>query len=265
MRADHSTIRRPMSSTVSPTLAWMSLTLPCGRNRAGTPISRVGDIDVGRPKRLRDPGPDPAVDDAVLDRDDQPGLPGQLEQRRVDRGDPPRVDDPDGEAGAAHRADRFEDSRSPSPRPRPRARRPGVGVGLGQHIDAADRGGRPGCRRRAAFSGTAATVGPSAWATASRSSARSVGSSRGAAIRMPGTMPSSARSHMPLWLAPSSPVRPARSRTTVTGRRCSATSIISWSNARLRKVAYSATTGCMPPEARPAAEVIACCSAMPTS
>ena len=62
-------------------------------------------------------------------------------------------------------------------------------------------------------------------------------SSRGAAMRRPGTMPSIARSHMPLWTAPSSPVMPARSSTKVTGSRCSATSISSWSKARLRKVA----------------------------
>ena len=44
-------------------------------------------------------------------------------------------------------------------------------------------------------------------------------------------------SHMPLWLGPSSPVTPARSSTTVTGSLCSATSIRSWSKARLRNVA----------------------------
>ena len=44
-------------------------------------------------------------------------------------------------------------------------------------------------------------------------------------------------SHMPLWLAPSSPVTPARSSTNVTPHRCSATSISTWSKARLRKVA----------------------------
>ena len=42
---------------------------------------------------------------------------------------------------------------------------------------------------------------------------------------------------MPLWLAPSSPVTPARSSTKVTGNECSATSISAWSNARFRKVA----------------------------
>ncbi|CAM5456481.1 hypothetical protein SVIOM342S_06629 [Streptomyces violaceorubidus] len=44
-------------------------------------------------------------------------------------------------------------------------------------------------------------------------------------------------SHMPLCEAPSTPVTPARSRTKVTPQRCSATSIRSWSKARLRKVA----------------------------
>ena len=44
-------------------------------------------------------------------------------------------------------------------------------------------------------------------------------------------------SHMPWWLAPSGPVTPARSRQKVTPHWCSATSISTWSNARLRKVA----------------------------
>ncbi len=58
---------------------------------------------------------------------------------------------------------------------------------------------------------------------------------------------------------------PARSSTRVTGWRCSATSISVWSKARLRNVEYTATTGCRPAIASPAAEVTACCSAMPTS
>jgi hypothetical protein len=41
---------------------------------------------------------------------------------------------------------------------------------------------------------------------------------------------------MPWWLAPSGPVIPARSRTNVTGSRCSATSISNWSNARFMNV-----------------------------
>jgi hypothetical protein len=51
----------------------------------------------------------------------------------------------------------------------------------------------------------------------------------------------------------------------VTGAPSNATSINSWSNARLRNVEYSATTGRNPPRASPAADVTACCSAMPTS
>ena len=53
----------------------------------------------------------------------------------------------------------------------------------------------------------------------------------------PGTTCRIDRSHMPLWQAPSSPVTPARSSTKVTPARCSATSISTWSKARLRNVA----------------------------
>ena len=53
-------------------------------------------------------------------------------------------------------------------------------------------------------------------------------------------------SHMPLWLAPSVPVSPARSSTMVTPAPCSPTSMSTWSKARLRNVAYRATTGCRP-------------------
>ena len=79
-------------------------------------------------------------------------------------------------------------------------------------------------------------VGPSSTATASASSSRNVSASRGAATRMPGTTPRIDRSHMPLCDGPSLPVTPARSSTSVTAWRCSATSMSSWSNARLRKV-----------------------------
>ncbi len=84
--------------------------------------------------------------------------------------------------------------------------------------------------------GKRSTVGPSVTASASRSSSFSVASSRGIAIRSPGTTAQIEVSHMPLCDAPSVPVTPARSSTTVTGWRCSATSISSWSKARLRKV-----------------------------
>ena len=61
--------------------------------------------------------------------------------------------------------------------------------------------------------------------------------SRGAASRRPGTTRRIEQSHMPLWLAPSGPVTPARSSTKVTGSRCMATSISTWSKARFRNVA----------------------------
>ena len=81
------------------------------------------------------------------------------------------------------------------------------------------------------------TVGASSTSSASRSSSRRVPASRGAAIRRPGTTCRIDMSHMPLWLAPSSPVTPARSSTNVTPARCSAQSMSTWSKARLRKVA----------------------------
>ena len=85
--------------------------------------------------------------------------------------------------------------------------------------------------------GNRTTVGPSVTATASLSSSAMRVASRGAAIRSPGTTCRIEPSHMPWWLAPSGPVTPARSSTIVTGSRCSATSISTWSKARLRNVA----------------------------
>ena len=85
--------------------------------------------------------------------------------------------------------------------------------------------------------GQRTTVGPSLTSTASLTSSATRLPSRGAATRRPGTTCRIEPSHMPLWLAPSGPVTPARSRVTVTGSLCSATSISSWSNARFRNVA----------------------------
>ena len=84
--------------------------------------------------------------------------------------------------------------------------------------------------------GNRIAVGPSSTPSASPSCSRSEEASRGAATRMPGTMPRSDKSHTPLWLAPSGPVMPARSRTNVTGNFSSATSMSTWSKARLRNV-----------------------------
>ncbi len=85
--------------------------------------------------------------------------------------------------------------------------------------------------------GKRTSVGASSTATASRSWARSWSASRGAAMRRPGTTWRTDMSHMPLCEGPSAPVTPARSRTKVTPQRCRATSMSSWSKARLRKVA----------------------------
>ena len=84
-------------------------------------------------------------------------------------------------------------------------------------------------------------------------------------MRSPGTIWHIAMSHTPLWEGPSAPVTPARSSTKVTGARCRATSMRTWSKARLRKVAYRATTGWAPSYAIPAAQAAASCSAIPTS
>ena len=70
---------------------------------------------------------------------------------------------------------------------------------------------------------------------------------------------------MPWWLVPSSPTSPARSTAISTGWSFWQTSWTVWSNARWRNVEYSATTGRIPPIARPVASVIECCSAIPTS
>ncbi len=56
-------------------------------------------------------------------------------------------------------------------------------------------------------------VGPVESASASASSSARRAASRGAAIRSPGTSWLIEPSHVPLWLAPSGPVTPARSST----------------------------------------------------
>ena len=56
-------------------------------------------------------------------------------------------------------------------------------------------------------------------------------------MAIPGTSCNNERSHMPLWLAPSLPVTPARSSTKVTPALCRAQSMRTWSKALLMKVA----------------------------
>ncbi len=234
---DHSTMRRPMSWTVSPAQARTSATEPCAGNSRGTPMFRTG---VGTPRvgeQLRQPGAETAVDAAVLDADDQ--------ARAAARGRPAR--DRAGAPSAGRRPGRC--TRPTAPTRRPRARRPRSRPRRPRGRRCARR--RPARRARPTLPsrrtvgtagpigvfGNRTTLGPSEMPTASCSCSRSAASSRGAATRMPGTTPRMARSQTPLWLGPSSPVMPARSRTNVTGNRCSATSSSTWSKARLRNVA----------------------------
>ena len=72
------------------------------------------------------------------------------------------------------------------------------------------------------------------------------------------------RSQMPLWLAPSSLSSLALSRAKVTPALWSAQSKRTWSNAVQAKVAQSHHR-VLTAERNPAAEVTACCSAIPTS
>ncbi len=73
----------------------------------------------------------------------------------------------------------------------------------------------------------------------SSSAVRSIGSTssaaEGANTVMPGMDSASARSRMPWWLGPSSPVMPARSSTKTTGQPCRPTSRLAWSKARLTR------------------------------
>ena len=66
--------------------------------------------------------------------------------------------------------------------------------------------------------------GASQISTASRRSSRNRAPSRGAPTCIVGTIPVSAKSQIPWWEGPSSPVIPARSNTNVTPALCSATS-----------------------------------------
>ena len=75
---------------------------------------------------------------------------------------------------------------------------------------------------------------------ASSSAVRSMGSTssaeEGAKTVMPGMESARARSRMPWWLGPSSPVMPARSSTNTTGQPCRPTSRLAWSKERDQKV-----------------------------
>ena len=82
---------------------------------------------------------------------------------------------------------------------------------------------------------------------------------------MSGTVRRNAASNTPWCVWPSSPTTPALSTARIILRCCKAPSWMSWSYARCKNVEYTAKTGIMPPRARPAQNVTACSSAMPTS
>ena len=194
-----------------------------------------GGVDARLAQHLTHARADAADADAVLDRDDEAMGCRELDDRRLHRHDPPRVDD--------RRADPL--------RPQPLARHPSAMCAIGpmptmRTSCASERASTstPSARRSIAGRsgltpplGNRMTVGASPTATASRSSSRSRSASRGTAIRMCGTICSIARSQMPWWLGPSGPVTPARSSTNVTPARWSATSISTWSKARFMNVA----------------------------
>ena len=83
--------------------------------------------------------------------------------------------------------------------------------------------------------------------------------------RCPGTRAGMRGRSTPLWVAPSGPTIPARSRQKTTGTWLSATSWKIWSNARWRKVEKIAQTGCFPAFRSPDANATPCCSQIPTS
>ena len=151
--------------------------------------------------------------------------------------DPARVDDRDPDALVGEPLGDLE-AESPPSRRRRRAARPSPRVAA-QHVDAADAlerrdvGGHGALREAHARSGRRRPRPPRA--ARSRSVARRRAARRAAG---PGTTCSIDRSHMPLWLGAvvagdAGPVEHERDA----GSRCSATSISTWSNARLRNVA----------------------------
>ena len=105
----------------------------------------------------------------VLDADHQAVLAGELDDRRVDRLDPARVDDGDADALGLAAGRRRRRPPRPSSRPR-RPARPWCPCGPARRRRRPCR--RPGCPRAAAPLGRRSTVGASSTSTASCSSSR---------------------------------------------------------------------------------------------
>ena len=162
-----------------------------------------------------------------------PGRPDGCRRRR--RGSPSRRTTRSARRGC--RCGRAHRSRRDAPRPR---------VGRRRSL------GEPHHRRRVGdLDGLAEQLASRGW-------------SRGAASRSPGTTCMIDMSHMPSWLAPSSPVTP-RGRVRTSRRTGAERHPSAPVEGPVEDVAYNATMGCSPAIAIPAAEVTACCSAMPTS
>ena len=228
------------------------------------PKSRTGVWTPGVAQHLRQPRPDAADPDVVLDVTTSRWPPRQVEERRGDRIDPPRVDDGDADplAGQAFA--------------RPRARAPAIAPTTRQHVGSRHRGrststpsttleGRD-VRRHGALGEPQhgrARRRPRPPRAAAPAAARRPAGRRGAG---PGRAGASTRSHMPLWLGAvvagdpgavehegdAGPVQ--RARPSAPGRTPG-----SGTSRRRRRPGAARRTPC------PAADVTACCSAMPTS
>ena len=196
---------------------------------------RTGAATPPRGSAPRDRGAEeltgPSVAEAVLDGDDDAVREGGREHRGVGRRDDAHVEDgrrrrprPTSRSAASSAAPTsLPTARThtvPSPSRSCRARRPspaptqrGGGGVFGKRIDDG-----PGS------DSAVSSITPTSSAL------------DGAKTVMSGIERHSARSSTPWWLGPSSPVIPARSSTVTTGRRCSPTSRLAWSKARVKKV-----------------------------
>ena len=198
---------------------------------------RSGTSTPASPQRLRDGRADAAGAAVVLDDDDHPVLARRAAASASSTGLTQRGSTTVRRMPVRRRAGRRSPGTSARARRRRRAGRPAVAARPAQHVHAADPA--DGRDRRA---------DRRPWGSAPRSArrrrrrpraaGRAAGRRRaGRRSAGPGTTWRIDMSHMPLWEAPSAPVTPARSRTKVTPHWCRATSISTWSKARLRKVA----------------------------
>ena len=159
---------RPSSSSSSPRL-------PCSRNSWAMPNSRSGVAHVGEPQLLGQPGPAAADHAVVLDRDHQLVVGGELDQGRVDRERPDRVDHGDADPLVGQ----------------PLADRDAGAGQLPVRHDQHPRLGRSAAARRRRRRGRppADRPGPAPWSSGSRSARRRSASAWPAASPQPGARP----------------------------------------------------------------------------